>query len=592
VILIHNLFRNILRAFSNKMLFSLLLLWGVLIPSANAGFKVVSPEDLSKDDSMGLKKEFTRLNVDGKYLSDVTKELLTRNQTEKDKAVVAYICATPLAFTKEIRNEIKSLCGTVDKNLFLLYRLNQPDFLSNVKDQNQILEDLLSFLESELGEKYQAFLFSDQKDIVLKAHYVFAQMANYYLTNKSDDSNNWFTQENGKRVADSYKRSVNLGLIPEAGPLKKLYLGLSPIIPQDELIWHKDYQSLNALENCLDMKKGSVPQNTIPREFQIKFIEFQDYVLSIESLVQQKLGFALQGRVTEIVPDAITANTTECMFDIYDIQNQYAYPSTYFDSFIQDIRVSHARQKPVLNSSTLKFGDRGQVSWHFIYDAKLESDFNFESFPASISPTFMEMVLYAKDLKPFLMVTNTRKVGSESQQIIDNQTSGGIGQQSSISVYPNQGGSLLLKLRVEPQWIFYFAKVFVPCFGFIAMGLFTLYRPYKDSEANLQVATTAVLSAVAYQFVINESLPPLSYLTMVDYFLLAMFIALSFSVFFNLVPHVCVSEKELTSRRLLMITRGGALLGALIAFIIFGYGVYLTIVGVMPIMPTNYLYTY
>ena len=42
----------------------------------------------------------------------------------------------------------------------------------------------------------------------------------------------------------------------------------------------------------------------------------------------------------------------------------------------------------------------------------------------------------------------------------------------------------------------------------------------ENTEAQLQVATTVMVALVAYQFVINSTLPKLPYLTLIDMFLL------------------------------------------------------------------------
>ena len=154
---------------------------------------------------------------------------------------------------------------------------------------------------------------------------------------------------------------------------------------------------------------------------------------------------------------------------------------------------------------------------------------------------------------------------------MENDSPKGIGADANLQVARSGiWGNLNFDLTLKPQHIFYFAKVIFPAFAFMAMGLMTLIRPLKDSEANLQVATTAVLSAVAYQFVINESLPALNYLTLADTFLLTMFVSLVFCVAFNLVPHVVADEAY--SNRLLLWTRWLAVSFALATAIVFFVG--------------------
>ncbi len=74
-----------------------------------------------------------------------------------------------------------------------------------------------------------------------------------------------------------------------------------------------------------------------------------------------------------------------------------------------------------------------------------------------------------------------------------------------------------LMIHVERKLDYYLWKVLVPLsiIVFMSWSIFWL-RPTE--KAQIGIATTSVLASIAYLFVLNRFLPPISYLTQMDYF--------------------------------------------------------------------------
>lgn len=86
---------------------------------------------------------------------------------------------------------------------------------------------------------------------------------------------------------------------------------------------------------------------------------------------------------------------------------------------------------------------------------------------------------------------------------------------------------LLLRVRVERRPSYYFGNVIIPNF-LIVLGCFTSYAvPMDDVADRLSVTVTLMLTAVAFRYVVEEMLPKVNYLTLMDYYLLAGFIAVT-----------------------------------------------------------------
>jgi len=86
---------------------------------------------------------------------------------------------------------------------------------------------------------------------------------------------------------------------------------------------------------------------------------------------------------------------------------------------------------------------------------------------------------------------------------------------------------LLVRLRVDRKPEFYFGNIVLPNFLIVA-GCFAAYPvPQGEVADRLSVTVNLMLAAVAFRFVVETMLPKVNYLTLMDYYLLVGFIALT-----------------------------------------------------------------
>ena len=468
-----------------------------------------------------------------------------------------------------------SFCDEADRSLisyFKVYFWAPGNF-----DAKHTIQTLIEFLrpaaQRQLG--YQTPIQSSPfYETYLKGLYLFGQLALNLSLSSETHEGKWFIEEHVKDAKQITKAVLATDYRKVDPQLQKLYSSLS-------------YQ-LN-LENPPNLMFGSskecdlenatqLPLNRIPRDYQIKFINLDSYNIKLSSFAQETYQLRLTGSVESLHPEFISDTYRTCKRELFE-DGKYQHPAGFLKTassknLIQDSRVSKSAELPTLMESNLTTADSGLIVWRFDLISELENDFDLTYFPAEIPQSNLVVKFWAGDLKPFY----TFSLSSDSQQSpsIRNASFKGIGSNASMELMDHdEWGTQLMLLKLNPQHIYYFAKVIFPALGFLLMGVFTLIRPMRDSEAHLQVATTAVLSAVAYQFVINDSLPPLNYLTLVDTFLLLMFVSLVFCVLFNLFPHFKI--KRLGEEKPLMILRSLALICAIASVSVVLYGSMLAI---------------
>lgn len=488
-----------------------------------------------------------------------------------------YLNSVALCAKAEVeRQQVESsFCDEADRSLisyFKVYFWAPGNF-----DAKHTIQTLIEFLrpaaQRQLG--YQTLIQSSPfYETYLKGLYLFGQLALNLSLSSETHEGKWFIEEHVKDAKQITKAVLATDYRNVDPQLQKLYSSLSYQLNLE----NPPNLMFGSSKECNLENASQLPLNRIPRDYQIKFINLDSYNIKLSSFAQETYQLRLTGSVESLHPEFISDTYRTCRRELFE-DGKYQTPAGFLKTassknLIQDSRVSKSAKLPTLMESNLTTADSGLIAWRFDLVSELENDFDLTYFPAEIPQSNLVVKFWAGDLKPFY----TFSLSSDSHQrpSIRNASFKGIGSNASMELLDHhEWGAQLMLLELNPQHIYYFAKVIFPALGFLLMGVFTLIRPMRDSEAHLQVATTAVLSAVAYQFVINDSLPPLNYLTLVDTFLLLMFVSLVFCVLFNLFPHFKI--KRLGEEKPLMVTRSLALICAIASVSVVLYGAMLAI---------------
>lgn len=80
---------------------------------------------------------------------------------------------------------------------------------------------------------------------------------------------------------------------------------------------------------------------------------------------------------------------------------------------------------------------------------------------------------------------------------------------------------LVMSLNVERYDGYYLVKIVLPMIMIVLMSMLVFWIDPEQSGTQIGVATTAMLTLIAYRFAVGANLPKLSFLTRLDYFILA-----------------------------------------------------------------------
>ena len=100
----------------------------------------------------------------------------------------------------------------------------------------------------------------------------------------------------------------------------------------------------------------------------------------------------------------------------------------------------------------------------------------------------------------------------------------GLATETKLSSYSKTGEQfslLRLKLAVQREPHFYFWGILLPLVPIVATAGAVFWMDPREFGSQVSVGITAMLTIVAYRISIDSSLPPLNYMTRMDYFMLA-----------------------------------------------------------------------
>jgi len=108
-----------------------------------------------------------------------------------------------------------------------------------------------------------------------------------------------------------------------------------------------------------------------------------------------------------------------------------------------------------------------------------------------------------------------------------------------------EAGGIAMVLTMERLRAYYWLKVIAPLILIVAMSWAVFWIDPKEVSTKISITITAMLTLIAYRFAIGASLPPVSYLTKMDWFILLSTVL----VYASLVAVVVTASLERRGRR-------------------------------------------
>jgi hypothetical protein len=187
--------------------------------------------------------------------------------------------------------------------------------------------------------------------------------------------------------------------------------------------------------------------------------------------------------------------------------------------WMPDITLVNQVEAPVVENQELILEPDGTVEYRQKFNAKLEARYDLRRFPFDDQTLRLEVESFdwpAKDLRlrpvesavgfsarfeiPEWRAVNVARELREHQELRD---------RADFS-------ELLISLGVDRESGFYLWKIMVPLFLLVATSWSVFWMPGDSLSNRLAISFTGILTIVAYQFVIADVLPKVTYFTLWD----------------------------------------------------------------------------
>ncbi|MDJ0743630.1 MAG: hypothetical protein QNJ32_09720 [Xenococcaceae cyanobacterium MO_167.B27] len=183
----------------------------------------------------------------------------------------------------------------------------------------------------------------------------------------------------------------------------------------------------------------------------------------------------------------------------------------------------------------------GTVEYREKFSVELKSLFDLTKFPFDQQTLKVEIESFAWDENEVKLKIDEQKTGFNSSlhlpewNIYDLETQ--MKQKQELrSKVPFSKFLMQIKLIRKPG--FYLWKVIIPLMILVIISWSVFWMCEESLAARISFSLTGILTVVAYQFLIAENLPNISYLTLMDAILSLSFVIIALTVVENIVVHL------------------------------------------------------
>ena len=114
----------------------------------------------------------------------------------------------------------------------------------------------------------------------------------------------------------------------------------------------------------------------------------------------------------------------------------------------------------------------------------------------------------------------------------------------SQKIEPRSENVLDIEITINRYWAHYLLKIMLPVFLILCVAWYVLWIPTEKYEARLNTSIIALLALIAYNFVFQDDIPKLEYLTDLDLFILLSYIFCCIPVFLSIAFSKFISKNQ------------------------------------------------
>ena len=180
----------------------------------------------------------------------------------------------------------------------------------------------------------------------------------------------------------------------------------------------------------------------------------------------------------------------------------------------------------------------GTVQYREKFSVELKSFFDLTKFPFDAQTLQVAIESFAWDKDYIELNVDEQKTGFNPNLNLPEWKIGDIGTQieQNIEVRSKEPFSkFLMQIKLIRKPGFYLWKVLIPLIILVIISWSVFWMAEESLADRISFSLTGILTVVAYQFLISENLPNISYLTLMDAILSLSFVAIALTVAENIV---------------------------------------------------------
>lgn len=202
-----------------------------------------------------------------------------------------------------------------------------------------------------------------------------------------------------------------------------------------------------------------------------------------------------------------------------------------------------------VNAITIEIHPNGRVRYLELRNVTLETPMQLHPFPFDVQTLEAKMIAFGNYSEQVLLEVDERVLGATEEHIQGNERVNiaewrlvALDMASALSDYryygpPKQLSEIRFTIALERQSANMIWKVIVPLIVLVLLMSAVFWMEVDNLSDRLNVAFIGILTIVAYQFLIDGTMPRISYFTFMDTVLLYSFLVMCLSIFESLILH-------------------------------------------------------
>lgn len=202
-----------------------------------------------------------------------------------------------------------------------------------------------------------------------------------------------------------------------------------------------------------------------------------------------------------------------------------------------ELEITNERGSRDTEERALAIHPDGTVLYRERFSAKIQADFKLSRFPFDDQEFHIYIESFIYESHDLVIVPDLDVIGfgdnlGEEEWVLEKITPQINAREDVRSETGDTFSELELDLTLDRHVEFYIYRILVPLFSIITIFCATFWL--NNYEIQLTASTTGLLTLVAFDFAISESLPNLAYLTFLDTVVMVSFILAALAVVVNL----------------------------------------------------------